>query len=326
MFIFWERRCLNPLIAIDDDTKKWLQNLLGDSVYFNEPMSRHTSFKVGGPADAFAVPKSLEAFKDLLKGIGQRNLNFLVIGHGTNLLVKDSGFRGVVIILKKALNHITLNPENGLLEAMAGVPLSRLCRIALKNGLGGMNFALGIPGTIGGGIVGNAGTGLGNIGNVLKKVKVLLPSGETRSIARENLRFSYRQLSWENNSEGMSVSFPIILSGCFSLIPDDPEKLKNEARKIVLSRKENQPTWLPSAGCIFKNPDSDKTAGQLIDMAGLKGKSLGGAEISAKHANFIINRKNASADDILDLMKMIQETIWEKFNIILKPEVRIIGN
>ena len=326
MFIFWEWRCLNPLTAIDDDTKKWLQNLLGDSVYFNEPMSRHTSFQVGGPADAFAIPKSLEVFKDLLRGIGQRNLNFLVIGHGTNLLVKDSGFRGVVIILKKALNKITLNSGDGLVDAMAGVPLSRLCRIALKNGLGGMNFALGIPGTIGGGIVGNAGTGLGNIGNVLKKVKVLLPSGETRSIARENLRFSYRQLSWENKSESMPVSFPVILSGCFSLTHDDPEKLRNEARKIVLSRKEKQPTWLPSAGCFFKNPDSDKTAGQLIDIAGLKGKSVGGAEISAKHANFIINRKNASADDILNLMKMIQETIWEKFNIILKPEVRIIGD
>ena len=314
------------MTGIDEDAKKWLQNLLRDSVYFNELMSRHTSFHVGGPADAFAIPRDLNVLIELVRGLGQRALKFLIIGHGTNLLVKDTGFRGIIIVLKKALNQIMVNSGDGIVNAMAGAPLSRLCRYALRNGLSGLNFALGIPGTVGGGIVTNAGTWLGNIGNVLDKVTYILPDGEIRNITREKLRFSYRQLLWENNSADITASAPVIVSGSFILSPDDPEKLRKEARKIVIWRKERQPSWFPSAGCFFKNPDSEKTAGQLIDLAGLKGKSFGGAEISEKHANFIINRKNASAADIFALMNMIQETIWKKFNIILEPEVRIIGD
>jgi UDP-N-acetylmuramate dehydrogenase len=314
------------LTVIHEDAKKWLQNLLENSVYFNEPMSRHTSFHVGGPADAFAIPKNLGVLIELVRGLGQRELKFLIIGHGTNLLVKDTGFRGVIVLLKKALDQIMVDSGDGIVTAMAGAPLSRLCRFALKNGLAGMNFALGIPGTVGGGIATNAGTRLGNIGDVLNQVTVILPDGEIKNITREKLGFSYRQLLWGNNSEGIANSAPIIMSGYFSLTRDDPEKIRKEAREIVTWRKKRQPSWLPSAGCFFKNPASEKTAGQLIDLAGLKGKSSGGAEISAKHANFIINRNNASAADILALMKMIQETIWKKFNIVLEPEVRIIGD
>jgi UDP-N-acetylmuramate dehydrogenase len=314
------------LTGIDEDARKWLHTFLEGSVYFNEPMSRHTSFQVGGPADAFAIPNDLNILKELIRGLGQRKLKFLIIGHGTNLLVKDTGFRGVIIVLKKALNQIMTHSDDGIVNAMAGAPLSRLCRFAIKNGLAGMNFALGIPGTVGGGIVANAGTWLGNIGNVLKEVTVMLPDGEIRTITKEKLRLSYRQILWENDSAGMTASPSFIVSGCFAFIPDDPEKLRKEARKMVTWRKERQPSWYPSAGCFFKNPTSEKTAGQLIDLAGLKGRSLGGAEISAKHANFIINRKNASADDILALMKMIQETILKKFNIYLEPEVKIIGD
>jgi len=314
------------LNGIDEDAKKWLQNLLEESVYFDELMSRHTSFHVGGPADAFAIPKNIGVLIELIRGLGQRNLKFLVIGHGTNLLVKDTGFRGVIIVLKKGLNQIRVHAGDGIVSAMAGVPLSRLCRFALKNGLAGMNFALGIPGTVGGGIVTNAGTWLGNIGNVLNKVTVILPDGEIKNIKREKLRFSYRQLLWEYDLKDNAASAPIIVNGYFSLIADDPEKLRKEARKIVIWRKERQPSWLPSAGCFFKNPGSKKTAGQLIDLAGLKGKSYGGAVISDKHSNFIINREKASAADILALKEMIQETIWKKFNIHLEPEVRIIGD
>jgi UDP-N-acetylmuramate dehydrogenase len=314
------------LNGIDEDAKKWLQNLLEESVYFNEPMSRHTSFHVGGPADAYAIPINLAVLIELIRGLGQRNLKFLVIGHGTNLLVKDTGFRGVIIVLKKALNQIRVHAGEGIVSAMAGVPLSRLCRFALKNGFAGMNFALGIPGTVGGGIVTNAGTGLGNIGNVLNKVTVILPDGEIKNIKKEKLAFSYRQLLWEYDSKDNTASTPIIVNGYFSLMADDPEKLRKEARNMVIWRKERQPSRLPSAGCFFKNPGSKKTAGQLIDLAGLKGKSYGGAVISDKHSNFIINREKASAADILALKEMIQETIWKKFNILLEPEVRIIGD
>jgi UDP-N-acetylmuramate dehydrogenase len=313
------------LTGIDEDARKWLQTFLEGSVYFNEPMSRHTSFRVGGPADAFAIPQDLNTLKNLIRGLGQRKLRFLIIGHGTNLLVKDTGFRGIIIVLKKALNQIMMHSDDGSVNAMAGAPLSRLCRFAIKNGLAGVNFALGIPGTVGGGIVANAGTWLGNVGKVLKEVKVMLPDGEIKTIPKEKLRFSYRQLFWENNS-AITVSGPFIVSGCFGLIPDDPEKVRQEARKMMIWRKERQPSWFPSAGCFFKNPASEKTAGQLIDFAGLKGKSFGGAEISGMHANFIINRKNASASDILALMKMIQDIVLKKFNIFLEPEVKIIGD
>lgn len=314
------------MTGINEDAKKWLQTLLKDSVVFNEPMSCHTSFQVGGPADAFVVARNLGVLRELIRELGQRNLKFFIIGHGTNLLVKDNGFRGVIIVLREEFNHIIKCSEDGIINVMAGAPLSRLCRFAIKNGLSGLNFALGIPGTVGGGIVTNAGTRLGSIGDILNKVKVILPDGEIRNITKEKLRFSYRQLLWENDLSGITASAPVIVSGSFVLIPDDPEKIRKEARKIVMWRKERQPSWLPSAGCFFKNPDSEKSAGQLIDLAGLKGKSFGGAEISSMHANFIVNRKNASAADILVLMKMIQETIWKKFNIILEPEVRIIGD
>jgi UDP-N-acetylmuramate dehydrogenase len=314
------------LTEINENVKEWLKTFLEDSVSFNELMSRHTSFRVGGPADAFAIPEDEDELIELIRGLRQRNLKFLVIGHGTNLLVKDAGFRGIIILLKKALNQINLNSGDDMVDAMAGVPLSRLCRIALKNGLAGINFALGIPGTVGGAIATNAGTWMGNMGDVLSKVKVLFPDGEIRTIAREKLRFSYRQLLWENEESCMLALTPIVLVGSFALKSGNPEKIRKEAREIVLWRKESQPSWLPSAGCFFKNPASEKTAGQLIDLAGLKGKSFGGAEISSRHANFIINRKNASASDILVLMEIIQDTVMKKFNILLEPEVRIIGD
>ncbi len=314
------------MTGIDEDAKKWLQSFLKDSVRFNEPMSRHTSFRVGGPADAFVVSRNLNELVGLIQGLGQRGLKFLIIGHGTNLLVKDFGFRGVIIVLKGELNHIIEYSNDGIVRAMAGTPLSRLCRFAIKNGLSGMNFALGIPGTAGGGIVTNAGTFLGDMGNILRKVTVIFPDGQIRNILKEKLRFSYRQLAWVDNPVGIKASDPVIVSGSFTLVPDDPSKIRKEARKIILGRKQRQPTWYPSAGCFFKNPVSGKTAGELIDIAGLKGKTFGGAQISTKHGNFIINRENASAADILDLMKMIQEVIWKKFGILLEPEVRIIGD
>jgi len=314
------------LTVIDEDAKKWLRVLLENSVFFHEPMARHTSFRAGGPADAFAVPGDLTILKKLVRGLTHRNIRFLVIGNGTNLLVKDSGFHGVIIVLKKALNQIRIDSGDGIVKAMAGAPLSRLCRFALENGLGGMNFALGIPGTVGGAIATNAGTRFGSVGDVLKRVTVVFPDGEIGNMKRETLRFSYRQLLWENDPVDNKALEPAILCGYVALFPENPEKLKKEAREIVMWRKKHQPSRFPSAGCFFKNPVAEKTAGQLIDLAGMKGKSFGGAEISSRHANFIVNRNNASASDILTLMKMIQDTVWEKFNIMLEPEVRIVGD
>jgi UDP-N-acetylmuramate dehydrogenase len=263
---------------------------------------------------------------ELVKGLGERNLPYWVVGHGTNLLVKDKGIRGVVIVLKKAFGEIMGNSRDGVVRVMAGAPMSRLCRFALRDGLAGMNFALGIPGTLGGAIVTNAGTSFGDMAKVLKQATFLFPNGKIKKIVREKLRLSYRRMGGDNNPAGEGDSAPIILEASLVLNPDDPVRLKKQAAEIVKWRKNNQPISLPSAGCFFKNPDPEKPAGKLIDLAGLKGKCCGGAEISSRHANFIVNKNNASAADILALMDTIQETVRKKFNITLEPEVKIIGD
>jgi UDP-N-acetylmuramate dehydrogenase len=189
-----------------------------------------------------------------------------------------------------------------------------------------MNFALGIPGTVGGGIIMNAGTSHGSMENVLKSIDVLLPSGHTRRIKREALDFNYRKLSWIPELTDGHFDQTVILDGRFRLCPSDPEALKKTAREILRTRKQRQPIGWPSAGCFFKNPVSGESAGQLIEMAGLKGKSFGGAEISSKHANFFINRHNASAADFLTLMDLAEKAVLDRFDVHLEREVKIVGS
>ncbi len=291
-------------------------------------MSKHTSLRVGGAADAFVIPEKPEELVDLIRWSRQKDIPCLVIGDGTNLLVKDSGIRGIVIVLTKCLKNITkrgMGRDGIIVTALAGARMQALCYFAVKNGLKGMNFAIGIPGTVGGGIMMNAGTAYGSIKGVLDSIKILLPAGQTKIIMRENLNFDYRRLSLKDEVKEGNQGLPIILGACFCLHPSDPQKLKKDAEEILKARKERQPAGLPSAGCFFKNPLSGKTAGELIELAGLKGKSIGEAEISLKHANFIINRDRASAVDILALIEFVQETVSKKFNINLEPEVKIVG-
>ncbi|MFA9497707.1 MAG: UDP-N-acetylmuramate dehydrogenase [Deltaproteobacteria bacterium] len=315
-------------MALDSDFIKWLENRFGDNVKFHEPMSSHTSLRVGGPAEALVTPENLEDLKALVEWSWNNGLSYLIIGEGTNLLIKDGGIRGIVIVLTKCLNTLVqtgMEADGPIVTASASVRMRSLCAYALKQGLEGMNFALGIPGTVGGGIMMNAGTSHGAMENVLESITVLLPTGRTRRIRREQLDFSYRTLSWNSELTEGHYAQTVILDGCFRLRPSDSEKLKKEARKILKARWKKQPMGWPSAGCFFKNPSSGKTAGQLIEMAGLKGKSIGGAEISSKHANFFINRHNASAADFLALMALTEETVSNKFNIDLKREVKIVG-
>ena len=313
---------------LDSDSKIWLERWFQNSVRFDESMAKHTSLRVGGAADAFVMPEKLEELAALIKWSRQNDIPYLVIGDGTNLLVKDSGIRGIVIILTKCLKRIRkrdTEKDGIIVTALAGVRMQALCSFAIKNGLKGMNFAIGIPGTVGGGIMMNAGTVHGSIKSVLDSIKILLPDGHVKIIMRENLNFDYRELSLKDEVREVNQGQPIILGACFRLHPSDPQELRKDAEKKLKARKERQPTSMPSAGCFFKNPLSGKTAGELIDLAGLKGKSTGGAEISLKHANFIINRDRASASDILAIIKLVQETVSKKFNINLKPEVKIVG-
>jgi len=288
------------VVALDSDSIKWLESRFKHNVKFGEPMSMHTSLRVGGPAEAFVTPENVEDLKTLVKWSWDRRLSYLIIGRGTNLLVKDNGIGGIVIALTKCLIKIEqtdTNTDGVIVTSMAGANLKTLCAYALKQGLEGMNFALGIPGTVGGGIIMNAGTSHGSMENVLESINVLLPTGHTRRIKKVELDFDYRKLSWRSELTDGHRDQTVILDGRFRLCPLDPEKLKKTAREIIRTRKQRQPIGWPSAGCFFKNPASGETAGQLIEMAGLKGKSVGGAEVSSKHANFFINRHNASAAD-----------------------------
>lgn len=315
-------------MALDNDSIKWLASHFGGNVKFDEPMSRHTSLRVGGPAEAFVIPENIEDLKGLIKWSWQHKLPYLIVGDGTNLIVKDSGINGIVVVLTKCLKTIVqtgTGTDGVIVTAMAGARLRNLCSFAMERGLEGINFAVGIPGTIGGGIMMNAGTAHGAMESALESINVLLPTGRSQRIKRENLNFSYRNLSLNNERLDSYQGHPIVLDGCFCLRPSDPEKLKKEAQAILKTRKERQPAGLPNAGCFYKNPVYGKTAGELIELAGLKGKSIGGAEISSKHANFIVNRQRASAADFLALMELVEETVSKMFDIDLEREVKIVG-
>jgi len=316
-------------MALDSDSIKWLKSRFGSNVKFDEPMSKHTSLRVGGPADAFVAPENVEALKALVSWSWHKKTPYLILGNGTNLLVKDSGITGVVIVLTQCLNTISQTDQNThgiMVTAMAGAHMKTLCSFALKKGLEGMNFAIGIPGSVGGGIIMNAGTSYGSMERVLESISILLPNGQVRNIKKENLDFAYRKISWNKAQIDGHHGQQVILDGCFRLHPSDPEKLKREAQKILETRWQRQPRGLPSAGCFYKNPISGMTAGELIEAAGLKGKFMGGAKISSKHANFILNHHNASAGDFLGLMELVEETVSKKFNINLEREVKVVGS
>lgn len=308
------------------ELRKWLSERFSHQVKFDEPMARHTSFRVGGAADAFVTPETLDQLMMLIDWAGSRGIPCLVIGAGTNLLVKDGGIRGIVVVLSACLNQIVqadTEAEGVFVTAMAGAKMQSLCRFALAHGLKGMNFALGIPGTVGGGIMMNAGTSCGDVSGVLSSVRVLTPPGDIRTIEKVDLNFSYRRLEWTNGIDPRCQR--IILEGRFYLCPDDSRRLQKEAEAIMENRRKRQPWRHPSAGCFFKNPAGGRAAGELIDLAGLKNRRIGGAAIASEHANFIINTGGATAADVIALMELVQETIQQKFNIRLEPEVKIVG-
>ena len=311
-------------MKLDPDARRWLRDLLGDGVAFDEPMARHTSFRVGGPAPALARPEDQAAVERLAAELRDRDIPFMVVGDGTNLLVRDGGLRKVVIVLTNALNTIRYSHENAdrpCVEAMAGVRLAALCRWALENGISGMEMALGIPGTVGGAVRMNAGTGLGAVGDVIRSVAFLSPDGRVAERGRDELDFRYRGLRGREGHVVLGAVFRLRRNGA------SPGELKERAREILAERRRGQPDPGDgrSAGCFFKNPPDGPPAGALIDRAGLKGAQVGGAMVSPRHANFIVNTGGAAAADILALKDRIQETVRERFGIRLAPEVEIVG-
>ncbi len=277
-------------------------------------LDKFTTLRVGGAADYFAEPATEAALTALLAAAQEAALPVLLMGNGSNLLVRDGGFRGLVIRLGKAFSGIT-RKEN-CLYAQAGALLSVLARQAQEAGLTGLEFAQGIPGSVGGGVYMNAGAYGGELGNTVDFVRVF-DGGSVRDIPGGEMRFSYR------HTRGMEENW-VILGAQFRLTPGDPKEIEAAMRDYAARRKEKQPLEYPSAGSFFKRP-AGHFAGALIEGAGLKGLTVGGAQVSEKHAGFLINKGGATAADFLKLMEEVQERVMEKYGVRLEPEVRIVG-
>lgn len=287
-----------------------------DCVSRMEPMELHTTFRVGGPAQFFVTPKTLEAVRQVMELCKNSGLPFWVMGNGSNLLVSDEGLKGVVLCLEKNFSGVT-RKENRL-TARAGTRLTALARRAAGEGLSGLEFAGGIPGCLGGAVTMNAGAYGGEMSQIVTGVTLLFPEGDIRRLAGEEMEFGYRTSIVERTKA-------IVLEAELTLKPDRPEEIKNRMDELNQRRREKQPLEFPSAGSTFKRPEG-YFAGKLIEEAGLAGFSIGGAAVSEKHCGFVINRENATARDIYDLCRHIQRLIRERYGVNLETEVRIWGN
>jgi len=306
---------------MNSSDRTWLSDHFGADVLFDESMSRHTTFHIGGPADALVTVKTEQEIRDLVLWAEEKNYPIVILGAGSNLLVRDGGIRGLTLKLAGGFEAIQLLPQaNGsgaTIKTGAAVPLRRLAKYAIDEGLAGVSFGLGIPGTVGGALRMNAGAWGGCMADWTSLIRVLNPGGDVTTMDRDQLRFSYRRLGLQEKA--------IILRGQFKLNRGDPEALRSEAVRMQERRKSTQPLSLPSAGSVFRNPSHGKTAGELIDQAGLKGRRVGDAEVSNKHANFIVNKGQAKASDVLSLIEIIQAAVFERFGVQLQTEVTIIG-
>ena len=285
----------------------------------DEPMKRHTSFRIGGPADLFAQPRNVIELKEILKEAARHDIPITLIGGGTNLLITDSGIRGLVISttkLKPGIRIIEQSSGSALVRAEAGELLPRMVRFTAENGLSGIEFAAGIPGTIGGAVIMNAGTPDGCMADVIDMVEVLNPETlEVEILSAARLEFGYRASSIDG----------ILLAVSLTLTPGSRLEIEAAVRDAISRKKKSQPVSEASAGCFFKNPSPENPAGKLIEAAGLKGLTVNDAKVSECHANYLVNTGNASCSDMLELKKKVEQAVMNKFQIKLETEVRVKG-
>lgn len=286
-----------------------------ENIIKNEPMSRHTSFKIGGPCDYFVSPSSMEQISNLVKFCKETKTPFFILGNGSNLLVSDEGFKGIVISIGENFSDYTVTGNK--ISALAGAKLVTISNAACKNSLSGLEFAAGIPGTVGGGVVMNAGAYGGEIKQVIKSAVVMNDDGEIFTLDNEGLELTYRNS--KPSKEGL-----IVLSADFELKEGNPDEISALMKDFNQRRRDKQPLEYPSAGSTFKRPEG-YFAGKLIQDAGLSGKTIGGACVSPKHNGFVINTGNAAAKDVCELIAHIQKTVKEKFNVELCCEVKFLG-
>ena len=298
-----------------NDFQKKIVNLCSDSkLVMDEPMSLHTSFRIGGPAEVMAFPGDTEALARLLKVSAELDIKPAILGAGTNVLAPDDGIRGLVICLKDALDGLELL-DGDRLRVMAGVTMTRAAVFAANHGLSGMEFAHGIPGTVGGGVYMNAGAYGGEICQICQSVEVMDRNGEVKTYTNEEMRFSYRHSILEETAG-------IVVSAVFQLQKGNTDDIKARMRELMGKRSASQPLELPSAGSAFKRPVGGYAAA-LIDESGLKGFQIGGAAVSQKHAGFVVNLGGATAGDVRELLTAVSERVYKASGIRLEPEVRI---
>lgn len=302
----------------------YLKKICGGKVLANEPMSRHTTFKIGGDADFFVVPFDTAHLSSLLRALNLEKIDFFILGNGSNLLVSDEGYRGVVVSLGKnkgtefSLMKIVKDDEEGVdIELGAGCFLNDIANFAISIGGSGFEPLAGIPGCIGGASVMNAGAFGTEIKDLIKEVSVLDRSANIKILKKGMIDFRYRGSSLMD--QGLIVTKVLV-----HLDKKDPEKIKELTREFFLEKKEKQPYEYPSAGSTFKRP-SGYFPGKLISDAGLKGYNIGGASVSEKHCGFLINKGNASASDMYRLIKYCRKQVFEKFGVKLEPEVQFLG-
>ena len=294
-----------------------LNNVIGkDSILIDEPMSRHTTFRVGGPADFFVTPKVKEEVRDVIRICKEAGMPYYIIGNGSNLLVSDAGYRGVIVQIYKEMNEV--KAEGDLVKAQAGALLSGIAAKALGAELSGFEFASGIPGTIGGACVMNAGAYGGEMKDVLESVTALTGEGKIIELGRNELELGYR-------TSVIAKKGYIVLGAVLKLERGDGEKIKTYMDELKEKRVTKQPLEYPSAGSTFKRPEG-YFAGKLIEDAGLRGFQVGGAQVSEKHCGFVINRDHATAADIMELMRQVQIRVKENYGVDLEPEVKRLGD
>lgn len=293
-----------------------LQSIVpGGNIHLKEPMASHTTFKVGGPADCLIEVESADQLQKIQKYLGLVECPFVVVGNGSNLLVSDKGYRGVVLQIGKKMNQITV--AGNIIKAQAGALMSQVAVAALQHGLTGLEFASGIPGTVGGGVVMNAGAYGGELAQVVVEVCVMDRNGEILALDNETMEFGYRKSTIRKKPF-------IVTEVVFELRPGDREVIKSKMDELATARREKQPLEFPSAGSTFKRPEGH-FAGALIMEAGLRGFRIGGAMVSEKHCGFVINAGDATAADIVAVIREVQRQVKELFSVDLETEVVFLG-
>lgn len=284
-------------------------------IYKDEPMKKHTTFRVGGNADYFVVPKTEEEVKNVVNLCKKEEMPYFVLGNGSNLLVGDKGYRGVIVQICREMNRIEV--VGNALVVQAGALLSKVGSAALEAGLTGFEFASGIPGTMGGAVFMNAGAYGGEMKDILSEVTVLDENGEVKVLQKEELGLGYR-------TSIVAKKGYVVLTAKVELQPGDREQIEARMQELKVQRTTKQPLEYPSAGSTFKRPEG-YFAGKLIADSGLRGFRVGGAQVSEKHCGFVINKENATASDIVELMNQVIERVQKEFGVTLEPEVRKLG-